>query len=439
MWHKIRSFLFLSILFISIFLYTYCFSPLLGDEIWNYGFSYNVVTGLIPYLDFNMIVTPLFSFIGAIFISIFGHHLWAIHLLNAILIEVIILIVYKKVGKKIILFVPVLLLYCDPGYNLFCLFLVLILMEICDQKFHHYDVVMGVLCGLIFLTKQTVGITLLIPLLYYSKKKIKTIISYLFPILLLLLYLIYYDAVYQFVDYCFLGMFDFSGDNKCYLFLPFELIVCFILIKILIQSKFENKRIFYLLMYQIMTIPIVDGKHFFTGFVPVLAYLLEVVQIKKYQFKYFCIMAIFMILFYSYTIHSFENYDICRDQSSYLFGRNIVRGLDENIINIRDYINRVEGDYDHIYFLTWHSYIIKLYNQWPIHKYDLINNGNMGYHGSERYLKELKNNCSNAKCLFVLIEDELDDNSQTSVEILEYVIGKYPKIEEVDYFDIYSN
>ena len=31
------------------------------DEIWNYGYTYNIATGLIPYRDFNMVTTPLFT------------------------------------------------------------------------------------------------------------------------------------------------------------------------------------------------------------------------------------------------------------------------------------------------------------------------------------------------------------------------------------------
>lgn len=33
------------------------------DEIWNFNFARNIANGLIPYNDFNMLQTPLLSFI----------------------------------------------------------------------------------------------------------------------------------------------------------------------------------------------------------------------------------------------------------------------------------------------------------------------------------------------------------------------------------------
>ena len=31
-----------------------------NDLIWNYGFSYNIASGLTMYKDFNMVITPLY-------------------------------------------------------------------------------------------------------------------------------------------------------------------------------------------------------------------------------------------------------------------------------------------------------------------------------------------------------------------------------------------
>ncbi|MFR1776822.1 MAG: hypothetical protein ACLSW4_02030 [Clostridia bacterium] len=33
------------------------------DEIWNFNFARNIANGLIPYKDFNMLQTPLLTFI----------------------------------------------------------------------------------------------------------------------------------------------------------------------------------------------------------------------------------------------------------------------------------------------------------------------------------------------------------------------------------------
>ena len=67
-----------------------------GDEIWNYGFAYNIATGLIPYKDFNMIITPLFPILGAIFLSIFGKNLIVYHIFNALICTTIFSFIKKN-------------------------------------------------------------------------------------------------------------------------------------------------------------------------------------------------------------------------------------------------------------------------------------------------------------------------------------------------------
>ena len=36
---------------------------LYADEVWNYGFAYSISRGLVPYLDYNMIVPPLWFYL----------------------------------------------------------------------------------------------------------------------------------------------------------------------------------------------------------------------------------------------------------------------------------------------------------------------------------------------------------------------------------------
>lgn len=57
------------IIFYLVFLFVLFLSVLLPrnlnnlDEIWNFNFARNIANGLIPYNDFNMLQTPLLSFI----------------------------------------------------------------------------------------------------------------------------------------------------------------------------------------------------------------------------------------------------------------------------------------------------------------------------------------------------------------------------------------
>ena len=72
---------------------------------------------------------------------------------------------------------------------------------------------------------------------------------------------------------------------------------------------------------------------------------------------------------------------------------------------------------------------------------DLINNGNMGYKGSEKYIKEIDKNCKKNKCIFFINEFELtnNENFQTNKAILVHFTKKYQKIYSSSMFNIYIN
>ena len=67
------------ILFLIVFLLTFIFGfffySIYIDEVWNYGFAYSISKGLIPYKDFNMVITPLYPFLLSFFINLFGNYL----------------------------------------------------------------------------------------------------------------------------------------------------------------------------------------------------------------------------------------------------------------------------------------------------------------------------------------------------------------------------
>ena len=69
--YKISIIVYLILLIIFIFLFSIYFQQSLGDIIWNYSFSHAIRLGEIPYKDFNIISTPLYSFIMSIGLFIY--------------------------------------------------------------------------------------------------------------------------------------------------------------------------------------------------------------------------------------------------------------------------------------------------------------------------------------------------------------------------------
>ena len=115
------------------------------DEIWNFNFARCISNGLVPYKDISMVITPLVSFLSAIFLKIFGSELFVTRVLAAILAIVNLGIIYKictNIGIKspiskvlVLVIMYIMTAYFCLDYNFFILTLALsiILLEVKKQ------------------------------------------------------------------------------------------------------------------------------------------------------------------------------------------------------------------------------------------------------------------------------------------------------------------
>lgn len=429
---NVKKVILLIIIFIFLFCYVQFFTEVGRDEVWNYGFSFNIASGLIPYKDFNMLQTPLFFFIGSIFIKIFGSYLYSVNILISLVATIILFIISKEIKGKVYIFVPIMLLYLYYSYNVFCLLLILIIFSCIKNNCSNNDIFIPLLVSLTFLTKQSIGVCLVIPLIYYSKNKLKDIIIFLIPIFIFLIYLIYNDALNNFIDYSFLGMFDFSEKNGCYIFLIFELPVCTFLLYHLIKSFFKDRLCFYALMFQVISYPIMDPYHFMFAFIIFLYYLFLKYEINNKFNKYFIVIA-FSWFFFNYNLPNNLNFY----SNSFLEGRLYSVISESQLKYVKKFILNKSDKYDMVYIFAEEAYLFKLYSNIEINKFDLILNGNMGYNGGERYIVEIDSNCRKHSCLFILGGE---NENQISVDILKYVRNNYNEDGMLlDYFSVYSN
>jgi len=433
----LKILLFLLLIIITV-IYTYRIRFLVDDELFNYGFAKSIIEGLIPYKDFNMIIPPLFAYITALFLKIFGEKLIIYHIIIAIIIALITYISSEKIGKFAIIIYVLLLIYPYTGYNLFAMFLFFILLNLKenDKKNIYLE---PIIISLIILTKHTLGL-LVIPSLIYSKNRLKTFLIYLVSFFCLLLYLIINNNLFEFINYTILGMFDFTtnnGTNINFLFI-IELIIIAFLIYNAIKTK--KKEYFYVLMFQIVTFPIVNYVHFMISFIP-FVYLLFLKYKNNFYLKWFsCVIAIsFFFIFTIICIKDIEKYGL----EPYPVN-NFMKGRFNQTINIT-YVELIDNYIDEYkeytpYIFSNLAYFIKLNLDYPINKYDLINNGNMGYKGSYKYIEEIDKNCEKNKCIFFINEYELKyGNFQTNKEILMHISQKYNKIYTTNMFNIYIN
>ncbi len=431
------------IIFIIYTLLTYIYSfhiaKISGDEIWNYGFAYNIYHGLIPYKDFNMIITPLYPITALPMFMLFNDSIKVFQIYNAIIVGIMLTLSYKKIGIQSLILYPIIIFYYVPSYNLFSLFLYIVLLEINTTNSKRKDIFIGLILSLIFLTKQTIGIALLIPGLIESKNKKKTIISFIIPILLTITYLIYNNALYQFIDYCFLGMLNFTSKNKT--FSIYSIITISISIYF-IYKIIKTRKINYLygLSFQIITIPIADKYHFFMGLYALLYILLIENRLSKK-------LILYLILFTNITLLIISGLKLITEktqtyqykENNILKGRKITEDQNNYLNNYKLCLDIVNQKKDKkLFVLSGNAYFLKLVNNQTINKFDLINNGNMGYKGYIRYIEEIDKICKKETCIFIIENYKEDELGQTNKQIIEYSKEKYNLKYSVGQFSIYE-
>ena len=428
---------FIALFFITI-AYTYYLRPLVDDELFNYGFAQNIVSGLVPYKDFNMIIPPLFTYLLALIIAIFGQRLLVYHIVLALIIVTITYLSYKKIGLRAIPIYILLLVYPYTGYNMFCVLLLFILINLEENE--HTDYLEAILISLMFLTKQTLGI-LVIPSLIYSKNKKKVFAIYAISISILAIYLLLTNSFGKFLDYCLFGMFDFADKNGTKLKFFFFIELAIIIGLIIAEFKTKRKDVFYCLMFQITAFPIVNYVHFIISFIPVVYITLKSFKKNHFVTLYVTVTAITYFLLLNVGIFTTD------DSYKYLthYGVNnfmkdrVTSNLTESyVFDVKKYLDKYS---DHkFYILGNFAYLIKLNNNLPINKFDLINNGNMGYKGPQKYIQEIDDYCSENKCIFIMNDGELaikNNENQTNKDLLRYVKENYNTEFSSSIFTVY--
>ena len=161
------------------FLYslTISYNIFFGDTIVNYGFSYAISKGEIPYNDFNLII-PLFSPLLYSLSLIFTKNIISYFIMQSILLVILFEILEKFLSKKVYILLPLTLIGYPlclfsiffPGYNFILLFLIIIIMFLESRNSNDY--LIGFIIGLSIITKHTIGIFLILPSLIYINKNI---------------------------------------------------------------------------------------------------------------------------------------------------------------------------------------------------------------------------------------------------------------------------
>ena len=437
-----KNFLILLLLFILLLIFNLFLYPITLDEIWNYGFSYNILNGKIPYLDFNIVLTPLFSFIMTLPLMIFGNNILVFNIFNIFIILGCFLLLHSLIYYNmwlcaLIFFIPFPILY--PSYNLFLLLLFLYLIYL--EKNEKSDYLIGFIVGCLILTKQSVGVFLLLPcLLYYLKNKkkfISRLIGCIIPCSIFLIYLLITKSFMSFLDLCLFGLFDFAGNNsvtsKFYLFV--FILICLVTIIFIVKEP-KNIYNYYALMFYSISMPLFDAYHVgFQILVFVLLCFINFNFLKRlpiYSFAIFLVVYACLFVSYSYgNISSFKK--MYPNNINHFEYRYLVSNQVDFTNEVSNYIKK-NKDYKYM-FLDSNGYYFRIINDESASYLDLINMGNWGYNGSDKLIDSIKKLPKNTR--FFIDGVELVGQRQIDRRAIKYVIKHGKKVDKVGLYDIY--
>lgn len=397
------------------------------DNYFNYGFASNIVNGMIPYRDFNMVLFPFSTFLIAFIMKIFGTKLIVYYVISSIIATLTIYLV-NKLNKSVTTIIFFLLLTVPIyGYNNLSLLLFFYIIYLEKNKSNDY--LIGFIISLLIMTNQKMILLLLPSIFTKDIKKIgKRLKSIIISFQILLIYLFTNNALYDFVDYTILGLFDFGSKNS-------DLSICFwieiFLIIILLLKYLKNKdmSILYCLCFQIITFPIFDNIHLILGLVPFVFVTCSSSGKMLRITKLLLLIMIGLLLFnkMSKVIRNDTIYLNTDNRSNYyLTTASTILDATENRLMNYYYANIQDHD---IYFLhsSW-MYYYKLRNSVPINKFDLVFTGNNGYNGNKKLEKEIKNMHNS---IFIIYDNRgrtyLFD--QTNYELIDFIKDNYNKID----------
>ena len=464
------------------------------DELWNFNFANQMANGLIPYKDFNMIQTPLMPMVCSIFLKIFGQELIVMRVLAVILNLMIFYVSYKilsylKVSKPLILgtLISIFLIlqkymYIDYNLGLLLILLLIIYLELrkTTQKLKlniKYDILIGILSGLCFTLKQSIGMVAIIVLVGYQILKVDNkndlilfikialfrVLGALIPIAILLVYLICNNALKDFISYALLGIGTFSNnipytrlifaDNK--ITFIFSILVPILLIIMLIITLIKRRKVVtiftvFSLTSFLLVFPISDEIHFYIGIVPILIYISYLIsrflrginwknrKKKKYIFlRTFlsCVIILSSIYFGYMNLKKDIDYFRNMDTQTLMNGYKYITMSEYTKKKIEIVDSFILSQNKPVYILDAEAVLFRIPINQYYKDYDMFLKGNLGKDGEEGQIQKLE---ADDNKIILIRKDTIKRNWQNPEEVRKYVKENYTKVGSISIFDIYE-
>lgn len=402
------------------------------DTIWNYGTSIAITRGEIPYVDFSLLVPPLYSYLMSFFLLFSKDYIFYL-IGQAILVSVCYYFMDQMEGKRCLFLLPFLGLgffsIFYPTYNFLAFFFIILLLYM--EKSNHSDFSIGVVLGLLLFSKHTIAFLFILASLISThsiKRSIKRIGGLVIPCFLFFFYLIYTHSLSSFINLCILGLFDFGGENyqAQIPILILSTLLFFFSCWYFMKNK-KNYQAYYLLASFSFLIPIVDLVHFQYVFVlfsmiVLFPYLTSNKILKSIYTIFSCFVLLFLI-----SYHSMFYQDITFSKMKYFTSLLVPSSLEEKYQEVFSSYRENKNSY----MFSFTNMIYDISFNHDISYFDMPLTGNYGINGVEKMKKKI----DSMHNIYFYIEDS--NNSQFLKEIYSYIKSNGEYVSSISTYDIY--
>lgn len=484
--------IFLLILF-SITAVTLCVSLSSNDELWNFQNVYKMYNGFEIYNDANVICTPLFFYIGNIIFHLLGANFLVFRIYSIIIFTIFYFLTYillrkLEIDKKIAcLFTIILMMFGNyilirimANYNsmaiMFSIIGIYLLIKDNAEINAKNIMIQSIICFVIELTKQNIGvfyaIGLLAVILINSKKnRTKNVLEEIGILLLLSIIFIFSlkltGKLEGFLNYAVLGMGQFVGLNRTFRWtyviiigsiITVNAIVSYIFIKNQkkLISKREKNNIIILNCFSIplflAIFPIMNESHFLLSIhigiilsIYIISIILKAIGINKNKnlnkiinvliviiVVIDMLIAIDKIIVWSNYVFEKDYYYKYKDP---YFGAVVSKELNDNIEEVTQFIKKEQeaGSETIVFSSKAALYMVPLKKSNGF--IDLPFYGNFGILNEDEVIEKIE---KMENTLLLLEKEEKNLEWQESEKIIKTLKQDLEKIGEIEEFEIYK-
>ena len=427
------------------------------DELWNYALCRSIAMGYVPYRDFGMVMTPLFTVLFSIPLLV-SRTLLMYRLTTAVFFSVTAALYYgiatKATNRSIGMWLTLMLVFSMDvaTYNSMLFLCVLIVFILLSKKIDgRISVSIGAVSALGILSRQTTGVFLMIAVMLFfivdrslRKYFLKVMAGAVAVLVVFAVCLVATGSFTDFWDCCLFALLVFSSNAFFDIgTMPYVLlIVAGAVIDVVMWRKDSNKiSLYHLILGAVLltvTIPIVDYLHVFSvgcWFIIPVAKLMS-----DYLAKYIkpmivnCVNFLIVVVIMFLSVYGILG-TVTDDRFAELRGIPMHDGYIDGFAVIDGANNDFRAEGNRVVVLSSRACIFSIMDEQVSPRFDVFLRGTQGTTEPVSIVAEV---CGQDDTIILMPDDYYEENWQNPDGVVEYITNNCTEIARYGDFAWYS-